>query len=135
MDGSDLYHAGIGSFRKGSSSWRSGGVDAYSRSFHDEEDEEALKWAALEKLPTFSRLKKGLLTTEEGQASEVDIRDLRHHEKQSLLDRLVKVPEEDNEKFLLQLKNRLDRQVLLLLLFFFFFFFGVFIFFLFKLYT
>jgi len=109
MDGSDLYHAGIGSFRKGSSSWRSGGVDAYSRSFHDEEDEEALKWAALEKLPTFSRLKKGLLTTEEGQASEVDIRDLRHHEKQSLLDRLVKVPEEDNEKFLLQLKNRLDR--------------------------
>jgi len=131
MEAPDLHNAGIiGSFRRGSSSWRSGGVDAYSRSFHDEEDEEALKWAALEKLPTFNRLKKGLLTTEEGQASEVDIHDLRHHEKKSLLDRLVKVPEEDNEKFLLQLKNRLDRQVLLSL-----FFFGVFIFFLFKLYT
>ncbi|XP_030972623.1 pleiotropic drug resistance protein 1-like isoform X3 [Quercus lobata] len=110
MEAPDLHNAGIiGSFRRGSSSWRSGGVDAYSRSFHDEEDEEALKWAALEKLPTFNRLKKGLLTTEEGQASEVDIHDLRHHEKKSLLDRLVKVPEEDNEKFLLQLKNRLDR--------------------------
>nr|XP_023908192.1 pleiotropic drug resistance protein 1-like isoform X2 [Quercus suber] len=109
MEGPDLYNARIGSIGRGGSSWRSGGVDAYSRSFHDEEDEEALKWAALEKLPTFNRLKKGLLTTEEGQASEVDIHNLRHHEKKRLLDRLVKVPEEDNEKFLLQLKNRLDR--------------------------
>ncbi|KAM4100339.1 hypothetical protein ACB094_05G060600 [Castanea mollissima] len=114
MEGPDLYKAGIGSFGRGGSSWRSGGVDAYSGSFHDEEDEEALKWAALEKLPTFNRLKKGLLTTEEGQASEVDIHDLRHHERKSLLDRLVKVPEEDNEKFLLQLKNRLDRQGVLI---------------------
>ncbi|KAM4111355.1 hypothetical protein ACJW30_05G061000 [Castanea mollissima] len=93
MEGPDLYKAGIGSFGRGGSSWRSGGVDAYSGSFHDEEDEEALKWAALEKLPTFNRLKKGLLTTEEGQASEVDIHDLRHHERKSLLDRVgIEVP-------------------------------------------
>nr|POF16092.1 pleiotropic drug resistance protein 1 [Quercus suber] len=88
MEGPDLYNARIGSIGRGGSSWRSGGVDAYSRSFHDEEDEEALKWAALEKLPTFNRLKKGLLTTEEGQASEVDIHNLRHHEKKRLLDRV-----------------------------------------------
>nr|POF16091.1 abc transporter g family member 40 [Quercus suber] len=109
METGDLYNAGH-SFRRNSSSiWRSGGVEAYSKSSRDEEDEEALKWAALEKLPTFNRLKKGLLTTQEGETSEIDIHNLGHHERKILIDRLLKIPEEDNEKFLLQLRNRIDR--------------------------
>ncbi|XP_060212779.1 pleiotropic drug resistance protein 1-like [Lycium barbarum] len=80
----------------------------FSRSGRDEDDEEALKWAALEKLPTFDRMRKGLLFGPEGGAAEIDINDIGHQARKNLLDRLVKVPDEDNEKFLLKLKNRID---------------------------
>ncbi|MCD7462127.1 hypothetical protein HAX54_047828 [Datura stramonium] len=80
----------------------------FSRSTRDEDDEEALRWAALERLPTFDRMSKGLLFGKEGEASDVDTNDIGHQERKSLLDRLVKVPDEDNEKFLLKLKNRIE---------------------------
>uniref|UniRef100_F6HX55 ABC transporter domain-containing protein n=1 Tax=Vitis vinifera TaxID=29760 RepID=F6HX55_VITVI len=95
--------------RNGSSIWRSSGADIFSRSSRDEDDEEALKWAALEKLPTYNRLRRGLLMGSEGEASEIDIHNLGFQEKKNLVERLVKVAEEDNEKFLLKLKNRIDR--------------------------
>jgi len=43
-----------------SSIWRDGS-GVFARNSFEEDDEEALKWAALEKLPTYNRLKKGLL--------------------------------------------------------------------------
>ncbi|XP_059293144.1 pleiotropic drug resistance protein 1 [Lycium ferocissimum] len=89
--------------------WRNNGVEVFSRSGRDEDDEEALKWAALEKLPTFDRLRKGLLFGSQGAAAEVDIDDLGFQERKNLLERLVKVADEDNEKFLLKLRNRIDR--------------------------
>ncbi|MCD9641747.1 transcription factor [Datura stramonium] len=91
-----------GSLRANSSS------SIFSRSTRDEDDEEALRWAALERLPTFDRMSKGLLFGKEGEASDVDTNDIGHQERKSLLDRLVKVPDEDNEKFLLKLKNRIE---------------------------
>lgn len=72
-------------------------------------DEEALKWDAIQKLPTFSRLKKGLLTTPQGQANEVDILKLGLQEKRYLLETLVRNAEEDNCNFLLKLRDRFDR--------------------------
>ena len=45
-----------------SSSIRRDASDIFSPSSFEEDDEEALKWAALDKLPTYNRLKKGLLT-------------------------------------------------------------------------
>ncbi|VFQ92295.1 unnamed protein product [Cuscuta campestris] len=99
-----------GSLRAASSSiWRSTGAEAFSRSSRDEDDEEALRWAALEKLPTFDRLRKGLMLGSQGPASEVDIDGLGFQERKTLLERLVKVAEEDNEKFLRKLRNRIDR--------------------------
>ncbi|KAK6914943.1 hypothetical protein RJ641_020060 [Dillenia turbinata] len=95
--------------RNGSTSWRDKAVDVFSRSSREEDDEEALKWAALEKLPTYSRLKKGLLASSVGAANEIYINDLGHQERRELVERLVKVAEEDNESFLLKLKNRMDR--------------------------
>ncbi|KAF5198941.1 Abc transporter g family member [Thalictrum thalictroides] len=81
----------------------------FSKPFSQEqEDEEALKLAALERLPTYSRMKKGILPGEDGEAREVDVNKLGSHEKKILLDRLLKVAEEDNEKFLLKLKDRID---------------------------
>ncbi|CAN4095697.1 unnamed protein product [Withania somnifera] len=97
-----------GSLRANSNSvWRNNNV--FNRSSRDEDDEEALKWAALEKLPTFDRLRKGLLFGGQAGANEVDIHDLGNQESKDLIDRLVKVADEDNEKFLLKLRDRIDR--------------------------
>ena len=109
MATADIYRASGSLRRNGSSIWRSSGADVFSRSSRDEDDEEALKWAALEKLPTYNRLRRGLLMGSEGEASEIDIHNLGFQEKKNLVERLVKVAEEDNEKFLLKLKNRIDR--------------------------
>ena len=113
MELGDIYRAGNSlrnSLRSTSSSlWRNNTMDVFSKSSRDEDDEEALKWAALEKLPTYSRLRKGILTTSKGEPSEVDIHNLGFKERKDLLDRLVKVADEDNERFLLKLKNRIDR--------------------------
>ncbi|GAA0166134.1 ATP-binding cassette [Lithospermum erythrorhizon] len=99
-----------GSMRGNSSSvWRNSGMDVFSRSARDEDDEEALKWAALEKLPTFDRLRKGLLFGSQGAAQEIDVNNLDYQDKKKLIERLVKTTEEDNEKFLLKLRDRLDR--------------------------
>ncbi|KAL0291437.1 UNVERIFIED_CONTAM: Pleiotropic drug resistance protein 1 [Sesamum radiatum] len=96
------------SFR-GNASWRNHGAETFSNSTREEDDEEALKWAALEKLPTFDRLRKGLLLGSRGAANEVDVDDLGFQERRDLLERLVRVAEEDNEKFLLKRKKRIDR--------------------------
>lgn len=91
--------------------WRNSDPDEiFSNSFHQEEDdEEALKWAAIQKLPTFARLRKGLLTSSEGEATEIDIKKLGLQERRALLERLVRLAEEDNERFLLKLRHRIDR--------------------------
>ncbi|KAK7336925.1 hypothetical protein VNO77_17478 [Canavalia gladiata] len=101
---------GGGSFRIGSSSiWRDSDAKVFSNSFHQEDDEEALKWASIQKLPTVARLRKGLFTTPEGEANEIDILKLGMQERRALLQRLLRTAEEDNEGFLLKLKDRIDR--------------------------
>ncbi|KAL5059787.1 hypothetical protein RYX36_031391 [Vicia faba] len=99
------------SFRSDSSSiWKNNDADEiFSNSFHQPDDEEALKWAAIQKLPTFARMRKGLLTSLQGEAVEIDVKKLGLQERKDLLERLVKLDEDDNEKFLLKLKDRIDR--------------------------
>ncbi|KAJ6836913.1 ABC transporter G family member 36-like isoform X2 [Iris pallida] len=100
---------GGSSMRANSSNiWRRG-EDVFSRSSRDEDDEEALKWAALEKLPTYDRLRRGILNEGEGEVKDVQILGLGYQERKNLLERLVRVAEQDNERFLLKLKNRIDR--------------------------
>ncbi|KAI3454014.1 hypothetical protein Pfo_010677 [Paulownia fortunei] len=118
MDAGDIHKASNSlrssskrgdSFRANSTNiWRNTGIEVFSRSSREEDDEEALKWAALEKLPTFDRLRKGLLFGSKG-ANEVDVHDLGFQDKRNLVERLVNTVEEDNEKFLLKLRNRIDR--------------------------
>ncbi|KAG4972536.1 hypothetical protein JHK85_038957 [Glycine max] len=108
------------------SSWRMEGVFAsgrYSRRTSNvDEDEEALKWAAIERLPTYDRLRTSILQTfvEAGhdhadarpstlQHREVDVRKLDVNERQEFIDRIFKVAEEDNEKYLRKFRNRLDK--------------------------
>ena len=87
-------------------------MEVVSRSTQEEVDEESLKWAAIQRLPTERRIRRGILTEEDEEAKEVDIKRLGLQQLKNLLERLVKNgQEEDNEKFLLKLKNRFDRYV------------------------
>ncbi|RDX73571.1 ABC transporter G family member 39, partial [Mucuna pruriens] len=92
-----------------------GGPDVFNvsgRHTH-EEDEQELKWAAIDRLPTFERMRKGVLkhVLEDGHVvlDEVDVSNLRLHDKKLLIDSILKIVEEDNEKFLRRLRDRVDR--------------------------
>ena len=80
-----------------------------------EDDEEELKWAAIERLPTFERLRKGMLkqVLDDGKVvhEEVDFTNLGMQERKHLIESILKVVEEDNEKFLLRLRERTDRSL------------------------
>ena len=81
----------------------------------EEDDEEALIWAAIERLPTFDRLRKGILkqVTDSGRVThdEVNLARLEPQDKKLLVETILQIAEEDNEKFLRRLRDRIDRLV------------------------
>ncbi|OWM79110.1 hypothetical protein CDL15_Pgr003281 [Punica granatum] len=99
-----------GSFRE---AWQTP-PNVFSRSGrqHEHDDEEELRWAAIERLPTYDRLRKGMLrqVLDDGQVvhGEIDVRKLKMEDKKQLMDNILKVVEEDNEKFLRRLRDRTD---------------------------
>ena len=111
MESGEIYS--VGNLHLDSSSiWRDRGRDIFSRSSREEEnDEEALKWAAIERLPTYLRLRTGMLTEEKCLPREVDVKHLGPAERKILFERQLKFAEEDNERFLLSVKKRIDRSV------------------------
>lgn len=81
-----------------------------SSSFREEEDdEEALRWAALERLPTFNRVRKGIFRNMVGDRLEVDVDKLQVQERKVVLDRLVNSVDNDWEKFFHRMRRRFDR--------------------------
>ncbi|KAL4353278.1 hypothetical protein GQ457_06G011440 [Hibiscus cannabinus] len=89
-----------------------------------EEDEEALKWAAIEKLPTYDRLRTSIINSfvennddagvghgdnEKYGPREVDVTKLDMDDRQRFINAVFKVAEEDNEKFLKRFKDRIDK--------------------------
>ncbi|XP_059077764.1 pleiotropic drug resistance protein 1 [Cryptomeria japonica] len=77
-----------------------------------EDDEEALKWAALEKLPTYDRIRTSIFKQLEGEDEvlhQIDVRNMELGTRQQLLDRLVKAADQDNGPFLHKLRERIDR--------------------------
>lgn len=102
-------------------SWRSASVremfnapDVFQRSVRQvADDEEELRWAAIERLPTYDRLRKGILTQVRSNGrvvqDEVDVTNLGTQDKKVLMESILKVVEEDNEKFLRRLRDRTDR--------------------------
>jgi len=87
--------------------------DVFGRSDRREEDDVELRWAALERLPTYDRLRKGMLpqTMVNGKIGleDVDVTNLAPKEKKHLMEMILKFVEEDNEKFLRRLRERTDR--------------------------
>lgn len=78
-----------------------------------EEEEEELRWAAIERLPTYERMRKGIIrhVRENGRVVEevMDVTAMGFMERKELMERMVKVVEEDNEKFLRRMRDRIDR--------------------------
>ncbi|RZC82275.1 hypothetical protein C5167_045056 [Papaver somniferum] len=76
-------------------------------------EEDELIWAAIERLPTYDRIRKSVLSqvTASGRIhlSQVDVSKLDLQDRKQLTESILKVVEEDNEKFLLRLRNRIDR--------------------------
>ncbi|KAK8696909.1 hypothetical protein V6N13_113080 [Hibiscus sabdariffa] len=79
-----------------------------SRRRNEEDDEEALKWAALERLPTYDRVRKGVLHGILGDLQEIDLRKLGFQDRKELLNRFIKSADK-HEDFLKKLKERMDR--------------------------
>ncbi|GLJ08411.1 hypothetical protein SUGI_0088210 [Cryptomeria japonica] len=100
-------------------------ADAFIRSTEDsvEDDEQNLMWAAIEKLPTYNRLRTSILfqsDTQNGHVDaivagktqipkEVDVRKLEPMERKMFIEKVLQVTEEDNEKFLKKLRARIDK--------------------------
>nr|BAD29138.1 PDR-type ABC transporter-like [Oryza sativa Japonica Group]BAD29206.1 PDR-type ABC transporter-like [Oryza sativa Japonica Group] len=110
MDDAGEIHALGGSLRREASSARSGDAAVFfSRSSsRDEDDEEALRWAALEKLPTYDRARTAVLAMPEGELREVNVQRLGPQERHALLQRLAWVGD-DHARFLSKFKDRVDR--------------------------
>lgn len=83
-------------------------VTSTSRDAFQNDDEQALKWAALERLPTYDRARKALLHGVAGDFKEIDLQKLRIQDRKELLDRLISNADK-NEEFLKKLKMRIDR--------------------------
>ncbi|KAK3034466.1 hypothetical protein RJ639_033322 [Escallonia herrerae] len=76
-------------------------------------DEEELKWAAIERLPTYDRLRKGFLrqVLDNGNVvhEDLDVANLGLEDKKHLMESILKVVDDDNERFLQRLRDRIDR--------------------------
>ncbi|KAG8380612.1 hypothetical protein BUALT_Bualt06G0033800 [Buddleja alternifolia] len=86
---------------------------SFQRSGREYDDQEELLWAAIERLPTYDRTRKGILkqVLEDGKVvrEEVDFAKLGKREKKHLMENILQVVEEDNERFLRRLRSRTDR--------------------------
>ncbi|XP_058107894.1 pleiotropic drug resistance protein 1-like [Magnolia sinica] len=121
MAGSMRVAEGMEAFRAGS--LRSASKHMFQRSEsvfvtsastrRSNDDEEDLKWAALEKLPTYNRLTLSLIKLEQSKSGrlvhdQVDVRSIGLEARQELLNRIVPIAEQDNEYFVQKLRDRID---------------------------
>ncbi|KAH7856245.1 hypothetical protein Vadar_034432 [Vaccinium darrowii] len=88
--------------------------DVFTRSgTRQEDDEEDLRGAAIERLPTYDRLRKGVLSQvlDNGKVvrEEVDVTQLGVQGQKQLMESTFKVVEDDNDQFLRRLRDRIDR--------------------------
>ncbi|KAL6984846.1 hypothetical protein U1Q18_018227 [Sarracenia purpurea var. burkii] len=72
------------------------------------DDEEALRWAALERLPTYKRVRRGIFRNVVGDSKEIDVEELEVQERKVVLDRLVDSVEDDSETFFDRMRRRFD---------------------------
>ncbi|XP_024968958.1 ABC transporter G family member 35-like isoform X4 [Cynara cardunculus var. scolymus] len=86
------------------------------RNSHRTQDEEALRWAALEKLSTYNRIRTTIFNYSYNNNNDkhddkllMEVRDLDANARQHFIDNFFKVAEDDNEKFLTKFRDRVDK--------------------------
>lgn len=85
-------------------------VSVRSASFRESgDDEEALQWAALERLPTFNRIRKGVFKNLIGDLIEIDVPKLEFEERKLVLNRLVESVDDDWDRFFQRIRHRFDK--------------------------
>ncbi|KAF2304583.1 hypothetical protein GH714_034054 [Hevea brasiliensis] len=85
--------------------------NAFTRtpSFREEgEDEEALRWAALERLPTYARVRRGIFKNVVGDHKEIDVSELQAQEQKLVIERLVNSVDDDPELFFDRMRERFE---------------------------
>nr|QVT92374.1 ABC transporter [Salvia miltiorrhiza] len=89
------------------------GQDAFQKSGREYDDQDELMWAAIERMPTYDRTRKGILkqVMEDGKVvrEEVDFANMGVQEKKHLMDSILKTVDDDNERFLQRVRERTDR--------------------------
>lgn len=93
------------------SSFRSNGEDD---EVNDDVDEDfAVQWAAIERLPTFERLRSCLYDEESGEGgkkkSVIDVTKLGAVERRVFIEKLIKHIEHDNLLLLQKIRKRIDK--------------------------
>ncbi|XP_047951852.1 ABC transporter G family member 32 [Salvia hispanica] len=85
-------------------------LSARSESFREDgDDEEALRWAALERLPTYRRVRRGIFRNMVGDSKEINVEEMLAEEQRIVLGRLVDSVDDDWEKFFSRVRRRFDR--------------------------
>ncbi|XP_052192050.1 pleiotropic drug resistance protein 3-like [Diospyros lotus] len=101
------------SFRRLASSFRSSS-DSVSAKEEDEDVECQLQWAAIERMPTFERLRSSLFDENGGSKAGagkrvVDVTKLGALERHAFIEKLIKHIQHDNLRLLQKLRKRIDR--------------------------
>lgn len=101
------------SFRHHTSSFRS--INSVLTVKDDVDDECALQWAEIERLPTFERLRSSLFDENDADKVDaigkrvVDVTKLGALERHIFIDKLIKHIENDNLRLLHKLRKRIDK--------------------------
>ncbi|XP_027162642.1 pleiotropic drug resistance protein 3-like isoform X1 [Coffea eugenioides] len=101
------------SFHTSNASFRS--ISALSNGKDDDTDEElALQWAAIDKLPTFKRMKSPVFDEDSGNEADakrrrvIDVTKLGALERHLFIEKLIRHVEHDNFKLLQKIRKRID---------------------------
>lgn len=84
-------------------------LEAASRQSNHAYDEEALKWAALEKLPTYDRIRTSVFQQHTGSVKQVDVKDLSMADFQHLLQKVHRNQDDEDDQLIVKMRKRLDR--------------------------
>jgi ABC-type multidrug transport system ATPase subunit len=74
------------------------------------DDEEALRWAAMERLPTYDRVRTSVVHDQDtGSVKQIDVRQMSPLETSELLDKLMAQAQDETNTLLLKMRKRLDK--------------------------
>lgn len=102
------------SIRRHTSSFRANSEISCANDY-EETDENLLKWAAIDRLPTFERLRSSLFDEEDADGHDgrgkkvVDVTKLLPPERHMFIEKLIKHIENDNLQLLQKLRKRTDK--------------------------